>query len=138
MAYADILIIWVIILVIVGVAGYYGYAWFEEGNTKASLLTGLAVVIVLSFSIFFTVGYLNSAGFQRTKRAIVTNYNTSEVYREMKVVGRSGETIYETEGSYDIEFSEGRLRWVDEDGFVQIIYLGESATVVVNEVEKSE
>ena len=136
--YSVITIIWVIVFILVlggiGLGIYYLKNGIDQSKPLGFVfLIGTVVVIIIT--VLTSTLYLNSQTFQRNYREAVTNYETTSVYREMKVVSRSGDIIYETEGAYDIEYKEGRLRWIDEDGYVQLIYLGDSATVVVNEIK---
>ncbi|WP_080147011.1 hypothetical protein [Marinilactibacillus piezotolerans] len=132
-AYTGVIIFWIILLGVVIVVG----GGLIMGVKTKPLKAGIAVagILIIAIAGFFTMMHINSASFQRAKRQAVTEYDTDSVYREMKVVGRDGDVIYETEGSYDIEYTENRLRWIDENGMVQLVYLGDSATVIVNEVE---
>lgn len=130
-AYGPMIFLWIFTLVLIG-AGLY-MMWDEILHPAAGIASIIGVILIV---VLISVFYLNSQTFQRNYREAVTNYDTDSVYREMYVVSRSGEIIYETEGSYDIEYKDNRLRWIDEDGYVQLIYLGDSATVVVNEIEK--
>ncbi len=45
----------------------------------------------------------------------------------------NGDIVFQEEGKFDVEHNEERLKWVDESGKVQIIYLGRSSTAVVRE-----
>lgn len=58
------------------------------------------------------------------------------LYREVLVYTESGELIYEDKGKFDVEVSETRIKYIDDKDKLHIIYLGNSSTGIVNELEE--
>lgn len=52
--------------------------------------------------------------------------------RKMTIYSESGDVLAEYEGKFDISYSDGRIKFM-ENGKMRNIYLGNSATVIVEE-----
>lgn len=52
--------------------------------------------------------------------------------RKMIIYSEGGEVLAEYEGKFDISYSDGRIKFM-ENGKMRNIYLGNSATVIVEE-----
>lgn len=72
-----------------------------------------------------------SESFERFKKEITSNYDGG-LERKMIIYSESGEVLAEYEGRFDIEYSEGRIKFM-ENGKMRKIYLGNSATAIVEE-----
>ena len=131
MPYLGIGVVWLIIIAISLFC--LAWAWLFTRTIATRSITSIAVVIGLIVAAFFSHAYLSSASFERTKKAAVTEYNASKVEREVKVISENGQGLYQTSGHFDIEYKDNRLRWIDEDGKVQLVYIGNSSTVIINE-----
>ena len=57
------------------------------------------------------------------------------IKRELKVYSVNGTLPYEGSGKFDVDYDDGRIKYVDQHGKVKIIYLGDSASVVVKEIK---
>jgi len=52
------------------------------------------------------------------------------LYRSVKVVTQTGEVIFEDEGKFDIEVNDYRLKYIDENGKLRIVYIGGSTAIL--------
>lgn len=126
-----IIMMWIFILVV----GGFGIAWlFMVYEVWAKLLLAGAVVLLILGGLGGTVFMSKTASYKRSMKDWDSELNEN-IEREIVVHSRSGDVIYEAKGKFDVAYSNGRLKWIDEDGHVQIIYLGDSSTAVVNEIE---
>lgn len=50
--------------------------------------------------------------------------------RSVKVVTQTGEVIFEDEGKFDIEVNDYRLKYIDENGKLRIVYIGGSTAIL--------
>ncbi|QDI90232.1 hypothetical protein EPH95_02805 [Salicibibacter halophilus] len=144
-----IILLWVAAIAIIGACIFGFVNWknkgqtvgerFRNGNKKTAknyVLLGVAAVVLIG-GIVATIPLTNTESFQRTLSSIQSEFDGG-IEREITVYSEGGEEIFSTEGSFDIEHSNDRLRWVDEQGNVQIVYLGRSATAVVSEKGEEE
>ena len=73
----------------------------------------------------------SSEGFERLKKDMNSAYNGG-LNRHMIIYSETGDILAEYEGKFDIEYTDGRIRFM-ESGKMRNIYLGNSATVIVEE-----
>ncbi|MFD1385689.1 hypothetical protein ACFQ4Z_02675 [Oceanobacillus oncorhynchi subsp. oncorhynchi] len=134
-----IILLWIIALVVIGACGFGSYHFFNtypKENKKMQILgfslAGLGALSLVA-AILITIPLTNTESFKRTVKSFQSEFQGG-ITREIVVYSEGGEEIYREQGQFDVEHSEERLKWVDEDGYVQIIYLGRSSTAVVNEI----
>lgn len=131
----------VIFLALLALSVLLGGLWLSirykkdnPGNYKPNFtfyITGTIIISLLigSFSYFLST----SEGFKRDVRAFQAEYNEG-IERQIIVYSEGGEVIYEETGRFSVQHSDDQINWVDENGQSQYIYLGRSATAVVNEI----
>ena len=68
---------------------------------------------------------------ERTKKEWSSNTDGG-LDRKMIIYSEGGEVLAEYEGKFDISYSNGRIKFM-ENGKMRNIYLGNSATVIVEE-----
>ncbi|MGM1048371.1 MAG: hypothetical protein ACQEXX_19840 [Bacillota bacterium] len=132
---------WIVLLwigfLIIGALLAWGASHFLTGYKPKRALgytfIGL-IVVALVASVFLTNQLTNTESFKRWKKSLDSEFKGG-ITRQITVYSEGGEVIFNNLGKFDVEHSEGRLKWIDENGRVQIIYLGNSATAVVNEIE---
>lgn len=125
----NIVFLWTIVIIaLVGM-----YVLLNETVSKKILYSTYTVIIVVS--LLGTLFLTNTASFKRFKKDIGSEFSEN-IEREVTVHSRSGDIIHQSRGKFDVEFSDGRLKWIDEDGKAHIIYLGDSATAVVDELSE--
>lgn len=96
---------------------------------QASVISGILLLLLIGFIIFGT------AGGKRWQKNLQSNIGNG-LNREIIVYNADGSIIYETKGKFDINYSEGRIEYIDADtGRKTNIYIGYNATVIVNELE---
>lgn len=137
-----IILLWVIALGVIGAFGYLAYYFLTDhqyyskkkkpklGYTFVSL--GIVTFII---AILLTFRLTETESFKRFTKSLNSEFNGG-ITREVIVYSEGGEVIYQDKGTFDVEHIDGRIKYVDEEGQVQIIYLGNSATAVVNELAK--
>lgn len=55
------------------------------------------------------------------------------LHREVTVFSRDGDVIFQDSGKIDVAVSETRIKYINEQGKVVIFYMGNSASVLVEE-----
>lgn len=131
-----IILVWIAVLAASGITGYIAHHHFTK--RKPSITLGYTFVSVASaiivVGIVATVFLTNTESFKRFSKSMQSEFNGG-ITREIKVYSEGGDILFEDKGKFDVEHSNGRLRWVDEQGKVQLIYLGNSSTAIVNELD---
>lgn len=107
----------------------------KVSNKKLNITIGSVVLVLILIVIFASNMYFNSESGKRLLKDIKSEYQGG-IVRSVKVYTENGELIYEDKGKFDIEVSDNKLKYIDEEGKVQIIYLGNSGVAVVNEVDE--
>ncbi len=128
---------WIVVLVIVGALGFWVYSIFDlykptKGKKILAYVLIALSIIVIVFGVVTTSKLTETESYKRFKKGLDSEF-AGGITREITVHLENGDIIYQTEGKFDVEHNEERLKWVDEDGKVQIIYLGRSSTAIVNE-----
>lgn len=134
----NIILLWIVALPLLGLAAWGAYYFFTDdyGRKSKPILgwaSGVIGVIILTLSVVGTFQLTNTESFNRFKKSLDSEFQGG-ITREIIVYSEGGEEIYREQGKFDVEHRDNRLKWVDEQGKVQIIYLGNSSTAVVNEL----
>lgn len=129
-----IVLVWIIFLFVGSFLAYLAYHNLSNKKTVPGYIFIGLLVISLVIAIVSTIQLTNTGSFMRWKKSIESEFNGG-ITRQVKVISENGEIVYTATGKFDVDYSNGRLKWVDENGRVQIVYLGNSSTVVVNEIE---
>lgn len=89
--------------------------------------------ILLSVSLCLGLTFMTgcSEAWQRELKSWESNHGGG-LNRKMVVYSESGEILAEYDGKFDISYSDGRIKFL-QDGKMRNIYLGNSATVIVEE-----
>lgn len=58
--------------------------------------------------------------------------------RTVTVYSESGDVLFQDEGKFDVEISETRIKYIDEDGKLVIFYMGNSSSALVEEKGAAE
>jgi hypothetical protein len=101
---------------------------------KKKILIGavISAVLLIALILFIVFG---TAGGRRWQKNMQSSLNDG-LNREIIVYNSDGSVIYKEKGKFDINYSEGRLEYIDADtGLKTNIYIGYNATVIVNELE---
>lgn len=95
----------------------------------------IAFILTVSLVMGGAVLYINKtqSGI-RLKKEYTSEYHGG-IKRELKVYSMNGTLLYEDSGKFDVDYHDGRIKYVDQHGKVKIIYLGDSASVVVKEIK---
>ena len=94
----------------------------------------VALILTITF-IICNIWYVNNTeSGARMIKDFQSNTNGG-IRRNVKVYSMTGEKTFEDEGVFDIEQSDYRLKYINEKGKVIIIYLGNSSSAIVEEVE---
>lgn len=139
------ILLWIITLAILWGLGALAYHFMTkqkwprthppEVHRKFQVVGGVIILImvgVLITSIIFTKQLAGTESFKRTWKNLQSDFGGG-IEREVTVYLENGDIIFEREGTFDIEHKEERLKFIDEDGKVQIIYLGRTSTAIVEE-----
>ncbi len=130
-------LVWILVIVAVGAMGFGAYNNLssyrptKKDKVLSYILIGLSV-IVIGLGIFATTKLTDTESFKRFQKNLDSEFKGG-ITREITVHLENGDIVFQEEGKFDVEHSEERLKWVDESGKVQIIYLGRSSTAVVRE-----
>lgn len=88
---------------------------------KKLTLTVITLVSLITLS--------GCASWQRSLKGLSSEFGGG-LYRELKVVSQTGETVYEDAGKFDIEVNDYRVKYINEYGKLIIVYLGGSTAIV--------
>lgn len=95
----------------------------------------IAFILTVSLAMGGAVLYINkSQSGMRLKKEYTSEYHGG-IKRELKVYSMNGTLLYEDSGKFDVDYDDGRIKYVDQHGKVKIIYLGDSASVIVKEIK---
>lgn len=88
---------------------------------------------VLGLSMVLAIGVLS--GCESWDRALkgLQSETGGGLERELKVYSEEGNLLFEDEGKFDIAVSESRVKYINEKGKLIIFYMGNSASVLVEE-----
>jgi hypothetical protein len=99
---------------------------------KALFGTLFAVALIAALILFIIFGTAGGKRWQKNLQSSVSN----GLKREILVYNADGSVIYEKTGTFDINYGDGRIEYIDADtGLKTNIYIGYNATVIVNELE---
>lgn len=133
MTLGSVIILILLTLVIGGLGGMLSYYFHEDDCHFASSIT-IIVSLLLIFGMWFgTYLYLNNT--EAGKRALKTqdsNFNNG-IERVVKVYDVDGDLISEYRGTFDIDYSDERILFDDENGNRHVIYF-KTGTIIVDEV----
>lgn len=88
-------------------------------------------VLVICMAILGLLTLTGCEAWERTKKEWDSNYDGG-LNRKMVIYSEAGDVLAEYEGKFDISYSDGRIKFM-QDGKMRNIYLGNSATVIVEE-----
>lgn len=109
-------------------------SFLSDGDAKP-LTHVIAFILTVSLAMSGAVLYINkSQSGIRLKKEYASEYHGG-IKRELKVYSMNGTLLYEDTGKFDVAYDDGRIKYVDQHGKVKIIYLGDSASVVVKEIK---
>ena len=120
-------------LVVIVIAGLIAYSLMDNDYKVGALgVVAVGMAIIAGIWVFGNWWY---TGTEEGKRALKTqdsNFNGG-ITREVMVYDMDGDLLAEYRGKFDIEYSDERIMFDDENGQRHIIYF-KSGTVVVNEL----
>lgn len=95
------------------------------------------------FAVALAVGVLTTLcaceygeSWERQKKTLDSEYNGG-LNREITVYSSTGAEIWRFKGKFDIDYSDGRILFDDENDIRHTIYF-ENGTVIVNELDSIE
>lgn len=92
-------------------------------------------VIVLVFLVSCTALQLHSAGFQRFKRNLKSEY-TGGIERRITIYNSGGEKIFQLEGKFDFTYDDNCIEYIDTNtNLKHNIFAGDNATVIIDEIK---
>lgn len=135
-----IILLWLGVIAIVSLLGFGAYLLYQEQKTNnvsrmkkyfLYVMIVIAIVVVIA-GVLITGNLTKTESYKRFKKSMDSEFKGG-ITREITVYLENGDVIYNNEGKFDVQHNEERLKFVDENGKVQIIYLGRSSTAIVNE-----
>lgn len=93
-------------------------------------------ITVMVMSILIIMTALSACGekWERQKKDIESEYSGG-LKRELIIYSATGEEVWRFVGKFDIEYSNGRILFDDENDIRHIIYF-QNGTVIVNEIQE--
>lgn len=127
-----ILCIFVTIVVLI-IAGLIAYSLMDNDYKIGALgVVAVGMAIIAGVWIFGNWWYTSTEEGKRALKTQDSNFNGG-ITREVMVYDMDGDLLAEYRGKFDIEYSDERIMFDDENGQRHIIYF-KSGTVVVNEL----
>lgn len=120
-------------LIIVGFGGYIFYMCVEDHSFIGAIMTFVIAGAVIAGMWIGGNWYYNNT--EEGKRALKTQDSNIHggIEREIIVYDMQGEEIERFQGRFDVDYSEERIMFDDENGNRHVIYF-KSGTVIVNEI----
>ena len=123
-------------LIVAGFGGYIFYMCVEEHNIIGAIITFVvAGAIIAGIWIGGNWYYSNTEEGKRALKTQDSNFHGG-IEREIIVYDMQGEEIERFRGRFDVDYSEERIMFDDENGNRHVIYF-KSGTVIVNEIGAS-
>lgn len=142
MTIGAIIICVILSIVIIGFGIYFGYVIYDASLESTNGIIGAMITVVISIAITIClwVGtnwyYTNTEGGKRALKTQDSELNGG-ITRQVLVYDMDGDLIKSYTGKFDIEYSDERIMFDDENGDRHIIYF-KSGTVVVDELSEEE
>lgn len=101
---------------------------------KKTILIGTIIFLLLLASC--SALFINSAGFQRFKKNIQSEY-TGGINREIIIYNASGQEIFKLKGKFDFTYDDNCIEYIDtKTNLKHNIFAGDNTTVIINELDK--
>ena len=138
MTIGAILICVILSIIIIGIGIYIGYVIYDTSLESTRGIIGAMLTVVVSIAITICLWFGTNWYFTNTecgKRALKTQDSelNGGITRQVLVYDMDGDLITSYTGKFDIEYSDERIMFDDENGDRHIIYF-KSETVIVDEV----
>lgn len=126
---------------LIGSVSFFLFYILDENSTsyddKKPRNISLVVALILTITfIICNIWYVNNTESGARMIKDFQSDTNGGIRRNVKVYSMTGEETFEDEGVFDIEQSDYRLKYINEKGKVIIIYLGNSSSAIVEEVEE--
>ena len=132
-----------IILCIIGtvivliVAGLIAFSLIDNDAKVASLaVVAVGMAIIAGIWVFGNWWYSSTEEGKRAVKTQDSNFNGG-ITREVMVYDMDGDLLAEYRGRFDVDYTDERVMFDDENGQRHIIYF-KSGTVIINELPEGE
>lgn len=120
-------------IVVLVIAGLIAYSLMDNDYKIGALgVVAVGMAIIAGIWVFGNWWYTSTEEGKRALKTQDSNFNGG-ITREVMVYDMDGDLLAEYRGRFDIEYSDERIMFDDENGQRHIIYF-KSGTVVVNEL----
>lgn len=120
-------------VVVLIIAGLIAYSLMDNDYKIGALgVVAVGMALIAGIWVFGNWWYTSTEEGKRALKTQDSNFNGG-ITREVMVYDMDGDLIAEYKGKFDIEYSDERIMFDDENGQRHIIYF-KSGTVVVNEL----
>lgn len=112
-----------------------GFCSFLVGQGEATIwgaIIGLLISAFLWVGCIFYFGHTESG--KRAMKSQESNLNGG-ITRQVLIYDMDGDLIAEYTGKFDVDYSNERVMFDDENGQRHVIYF-KSGTIIINEIEK--
>lgn len=127
-------IIITLIILVIGACIIFGIAY--DSQFIAGVTVVLSVVLIICAWIGLNWYYANTESGKRALKTQDSNFN-SGIHREVIVYDMNGHELERFEGRFDVEYTDTRIMFDDENGNRHIIYF-KSGTIIINELSDTE
>lgn len=120
-------------IVVLIIAGLIAYSLMDNDYKIGALgVVAVGMALIAGIWVFGNWWYTSTEEGKRALKTQNSNFNGG-ITREVMVYDMDGDLLAEYKGRFDIEYSDERIMFDDENGQRHIIYF-KSGTVVVNEL----
>lgn len=120
-------------IVVLIIAGLIAYSLMDNDYKIGALgVVAVGMALIAGIWVFGNWWYTSTEEGKRALKTQDSNFNGG-ITREVMVYDMDGDLLAEYRGKFDIEYSDERIMFDDENGQRHIIYF-KSGTVVVNEL----
>lgn len=120
-------------IIVLIIAGLIAYSLMDNDYKIGALgVVAVGMALIAGIWVFGNWWYTSTEEGKRALKTQDSNFNGG-ITREVMVYDMDGDLLAEYKGKFDIEYSDERIMFDDENGQRHIIYF-KSGTVVVNEL----
>lgn len=130
MTVSSILICACVTLFVFGIATYIILEIRETKTTALSILIAVFLTIIIWVGTYVYIN--NTASGRRALKTQDSNFHNG-IEREVTVYDMNGKVIEHFQGRFDVDYTNERIMFDDENGNRHIIYF-KSGTVIINEI----
>lgn len=106
-----------------------------EGTTTGNILKGCGCVVILAAIISCAFWWLSATESGKRTQKSWESDTKGGIYRQVRVFDVEGDLVEEYTGKFDVEYSNSRILFDDEQGKRHIVYYT-TGTIIIDELNE--